>query len=73
MCNANTDVVYERELTDVPIEQNKITEYSGSMFVKDDKGDDPGDNPGDNPGQDSQQSFSVRLNTEWGGTLKGYF
>lgn len=67
--NANTDVVYERELTDVPIEQNKITEYTGNMFVKDNKGDDPGDNPG----QDSQSSFTVRLNTDWGGTLKGNF
>lgn len=71
--NANTDVVYEKELTDVPIEQNKITEYTGSLFVKDNKGDDPGDNPGDNPGQESQPSFTIRLNTEWGGTLTEYF
>ena len=55
-------VLYERNLN-VPIERNRITEFTGNFFSNGDEG--KGD---DQPGEDNgQQTCTVRLNAAWDG------
>lgn len=61
-------LLHEKEIKDIPIEQNKITEYTGPLFTTDDTGGK------DQPDSSCQQSFSIRLNTDWNDNiLKGSF
>ncbi|MBR1485417.1 MAG: FimB/Mfa2 family fimbrial subunit [Prevotella sp.] len=69
--NSNNDILYEHELTDVPIQMNRVTEYTGRFF---DSSAEGGENEGGkNGGEGGAPSLSIKLNTEWGGTLKGSF
>lgn len=65
--DSNSSVLREKELEDVPIEINKITEYTGYFFT------DNGDDTPHNPVEDGQHGYSIRLHTEWDGTLQGTF
>lgn len=62
-------IIKEKELEDVPIEVNKITEYTGYLFSEQNGNDD---NP-HHADEDGPVSFSIRLLTEWDGVLKGTF
>lgn len=66
--DANDEVVCEREdeFADIPIERNKITEYTGAFFTKN-------DHQQGNQDVDNGNSFEVRGNTEWAGTLNRSF
>lgn len=67
--NESNTVTHELELASVPIEMNRITEYTGAFFDRSssDNGSDNGNNNNDTP------YYSIRLNTEWGGILSGTF
>lgn len=70
--DAADNLLYESELDAVPIEMNKITEYTGQFFVDNsDGGTDKGET--DNNDDDHLPAFSIRLNTEWAGTILGTF
>lgn len=77
--SAASDILYERQLSDVPIEMNRVTEYVGRLFVPADEqgeGEDEGKgNAGEGNGaKDGTPSFSViGLNTEWGETMTGTY
>lgn len=64
----NTDILYEKELEDVPVEVNKITEYEGYLFGK---GGDNGEE--ENTHGKNERSISVTLNSEWKETIKGTY
>ena len=60
------NVVCERTFKGVEVEKNKITEFAGNFFTGGEKQDDnPDETP--TPGQDT---FVIRANTQWAGTLK---
>ena len=60
----NAMVIREKVLEDVPVEVNKVTEYSGSFFT-DDNNEEPHEQD-----DNGQHSYSIQLLTEWADTLK---
>lgn len=56
---ANDDVLKERSFSKIPIERNKVTEYTGSFF-SDSQGGEQGN---------SQQTFRITASAEWADTI----
>ena len=69
--DSNNVILFERELSDVPIQMNRVTEYTGRFFDSSANGGES--EGGGNEGEGGVPSLSIKLNTEWGGTLRGTF
>ena len=66
-----TSILKSKEFKNVPMEKNKITQYSGYFFGDAPSGGDDnsgGDTSGGNTPEDGTQAFKVTISSDWAGT-----
>ena len=64
-------ILKQKEFADVPMEKNKITQYSGYFFGDAPSGGDDnsgGDTTGGGTSEDGTQAFEVTVSSDWAGT-----